>query len=74
MTDSPNLMLAIVFRYTGMVCSSWICLFQSPSEQQTQALMHEMAKMQEALLALTRVVHQQNRSDGGAHMHGHTEP
>ena len=46
-------------------------LFQSPGEQQTQALMHEMAKMQEALLALTRAVHQQNRNDGDAH--GHTE-
>ena len=43
-------------------------LFQSPSEQQTQALMHEMAKMQEALQALSQVVHesiQLNRSSHG---------
>ena len=42
-------------------------LFQSASEQQTQALMHEMAKMQEALQVLSRMVHesiQQNRSGG----------
>ena len=55
-------------------------LFQSPSEQQTQALMHEMTKMQqqtqqemtkmqEALQTLSRVVHDaiQQNSGNGAH-------